>query len=222
MTSSSPRFRAVRASGAQPGGTSRARQGLLRPYTSVHDGIAGRHVVRCEGAQRRRADHTVGALHTRLTRDSHATHAPLLCWKPAYGAPSAVTFTISHANSGDDGGFALFVGGTHIDTGCRARPTPTRATSTTTASATSAILVAYRPSSATSSLYEVVEGTAAGAPYSTSAMDLTALVQAWVDGAHLNHGVLLEENAGARTAFRSSEHHAASQRPRIEVCYTPY
>ncbi|MGK3987942.1 hypothetical protein WME99_33175 [Sorangium sp. So ce136] len=41
-------------------------------------------------------------------------------------------------------------------------------------------------------------------------------------GAHPNHGVLLEEDGGARTAFRSSEHHAASQRPRIEVCYTPY
>ncbi|MGK3961726.1 thrombospondin type 3 repeat-containing protein [Sorangium sp. So ce118] len=67
-----------------------------------------------------------------------------------------------------------------------------------------------------------VEGTATGAPYGTGVMDLTALVQAWVDGAHPNHGVLLEEDGGARTAFRSSEHHAASQRPRLEVCYTPY
>ncbi|XXT14845.1 DNRLRE domain-containing protein [Sorangium sp. So ce429] len=67
-----------------------------------------------------------------------------------------------------------------------------------------------------------VEGTATGAPSGTSAMDMTALVQAWVDGAHPNHGVLMEEDGGARTAFRSSEHHAASQRPRIEVCYTPY
>ena len=66
-----------------------------------------------------------------------------------------------------------------------------------------------------------VEATTTGIPYGTSALDLTALVQAWVDGAHPNHGVLLEEDAGARTAFRSSEHHVASQRPRLDVCYMP-
>ncbi|KYG01920.1 hypothetical protein BE21_55580 [Sorangium cellulosum] len=67
-----------------------------------------------------------------------------------------------------------------------------------------------------------IEATTTGIPYGTSTMDLTALVQAWVDGAHPNHGLLLEEDAGARTAFRSSEHHVASQRPRLDVCYTPH
>ncbi|WP_437774364.1 DNRLRE domain-containing protein [Sorangium sp. So ce1097] len=66
-----------------------------------------------------------------------------------------------------------------------------------------------------------VEATTTGIPHGTSTLDLTALVQAWVDGAHPNHGVLLEEDAGARTAFRSSEHHVASQRPRLDVCYLP-
>ncbi|KYG01918.1 hypothetical protein BE21_55570 [Sorangium cellulosum] len=42
--------------------------------------------------------------------------AVLLWWSPAYGAPSAVTFTIGHADCGSRGGIALFVGGTHIDT----------------------------------------------------------------------------------------------------------
>ena len=49
--------------------------------------------------------------------------------------------------------------------------------------------------------------------------DLTALVQAWVDGVHPNHGFLLEEDPTALTAYRSSEHANTGDRPWLEVCF---
>jgi hypothetical protein len=50
-------------------------------------------------------------------------------------------------------------------------------------------------------------------------VDLTALAQAWVDGAP-NHGILLEEDPMIQSGFRSSEHPNVALRPRLEVCYT--
>ncbi|XXT21582.1 DNRLRE domain-containing protein [Sorangium sp. So ce429] len=63
------------------------------------------------------------------------------------------------------------------------------------------------------------EATLLGAPDDTGAADLTALVQAWVDGVHPNHGFLLEEDPAALTAYRSSEHPNLSDRPWLEVCF---
>ncbi|MGK3966328.1 DNRLRE domain-containing protein [Sorangium sp. So ce118] len=64
-----------------------------------------------------------------------------------------------------------------------------------------------------------IEATLLGAPDDTGAADLTALVQAWVDGVHPNHGFLLEEDPAALTAYRSSEHANISDRPWLEVCF---
>jgi uncharacterized repeat protein (TIGR01451 family) len=51
-------------------------------------------------------------------------------------------------------------------------------------------------------------------------VDITTLVQGWVGG-RPNHGLLLEEDPGQNTHFRSSEYVTASRRPRLEVCYAP-
>ncbi|WP_437629954.1 DNRLRE domain-containing protein [Sorangium sp. So ce854] len=50
--------------------------------------------------------------------------------------------------------------------------------------------------------------------------DLLPLVQAWVDGAHPNHGIALQDVNG-RTDIRSSEQANVALRPKLEVCYTP-
>ncbi|XXY47545.1 DNRLRE domain-containing protein [Sorangium sp. So ce269] len=64
-----------------------------------------------------------------------------------------------------------------------------------------------------------VEATFAGASAGVATVDLTALVQAWVDGVHPNHGFLLEEDPTALTAYRSSEHSNLSDRPSLQVCF---
>ncbi|WP_437954919.1 thrombospondin type 3 repeat-containing protein [Sorangium sp. So ce119] len=66
---------------------------------------------------------------------------------------------------------------------------------------------------------EHVEATLAGAGSDAVAVDLTELVQAWVDGAHDNHGFLLEQALTGRTSYRSREHPNAGDRPWLEVCY---
>ncbi|WP_437758424.1 DNRLRE domain-containing protein [Sorangium sp. So ce1389] len=64
-----------------------------------------------------------------------------------------------------------------------------------------------------------VEATFVGGSAGVATVDLTALVQAWVDGVHPNHGFLLEEDSTALTAYRSSEHSSLSDRPSLEVCF---
>ncbi|WP_433933872.1 DNRLRE domain-containing protein [Sorangium cellulosum] len=64
------------------------------------------------------------------------------------------------------------------------------------------------------------EATLVGAADDAATADVTALVQAWVDGAHPNHGFLLEEDPTALTAYRSSEHGVVGDRPWLEVCFT--
>jgi hypothetical protein len=64
---------------------------------------------------------------------------------------------------------------------------------------------------AAASLTDVTEDAAA--------LDVTALVQAWVGGALPNHGLLLEGDPAQQTSYRSSEHPRLEDRPRLEVCY---
>ncbi|WP_129345695.1 thrombospondin type 3 repeat-containing protein [Sorangium cellulosum] len=64
-----------------------------------------------------------------------------------------------------------------------------------------------------------IEATLLGASSGVGTLDLTALVQAWVDGVHPNHGLLLEADPTARTAYRSSEHPSLDHRPSLEVCF---
>ncbi|WP_437756698.1 DNRLRE domain-containing protein [Sorangium sp. So ce1389] len=51
-----------------------------------------------------------------------------------------------------------------------------------------------------------------------ASVDLTLLVQAWIDGALPNHGVALVD-AVNRTDFRASEYHDVARRPKLDVCY---
>jgi hypothetical protein len=51
-------------------------------------------------------------------------------------------------------------------------------------------------------------------------VDLTDLVQDWVDGLP-NNGMLLDENNTDRTQWRSSEEATQSRRPKLAVCYQP-
>ncbi|WP_437592843.1 thrombospondin type 3 repeat-containing protein [Sorangium sp. So ce1000] len=74
-------------------------------------------------------------------------------------------------------------------------------------------------SSFADSFEPAVEATFLGASYGVATIDLTALVQAWVDGAHPNHGFLLEEDLTALTSYRSSEHDILGDRPSLEVCF---
>ncbi|WP_437924846.1 DNRLRE domain-containing protein [Sorangium sp. So ce291] len=50
-------------------------------------------------------------------------------------------------------------------------------------------------------------------------VDLTALAQAWVNGALDNHGVLLDETPVIRSSLRSSESGSTTERPALTVCY---
>ncbi|WP_437912543.1 DNRLRE domain-containing protein [Sorangium sp. So ce302] len=74
-------------------------------------------------------------------------------------------------------------------------------------------------SSFADSFEPAVEATFLGASSGVATVDLTALVQAWVDGVHPNHGFLLEEDLTARTSYRSSEHGILGDRPSLEVCF---
>ncbi|XYH99044.1 DNRLRE domain-containing protein [Sorangium sp. So ce1128] len=51
-----------------------------------------------------------------------------------------------------------------------------------------------------------------------ASVDLTSLVQRWVDGALPNDGVALAD-AVNRTDFRASEYHDVARRPKLDVCY---
>jgi len=50
-------------------------------------------------------------------------------------------------------------------------------------------------------------------------IDLTALVQAWINGTALNYGVLIEEISAGYDTFYSREYGDAQLRPQLEICY---
>ena len=56
--------------------------------------------------------------------------------------------------------------------------------------------------------------------YQWRSVDVTALVQAWVDGTHPNYGMLLEQGQTQHSTYRSSEYPYAQYRPMLEICYT--
>ncbi|WP_437592074.1 kelch repeat-containing protein [Sorangium sp. So ce1000] len=66
---------------------------------------------------------------------------------------------------------------------------------------------------------EHVEATLTGALHDAVSVDVTALVQGWVDGIHANHGLLLEQGSIGKTSYRSREHPQVGDRPWLEVCY---
>ncbi len=51
--------------------------------------------------------------------------------------------------------------------------------------------------------------------------DVTALVQAWVDGTVPNYGILLEQGLTNVTTYHSSEFVFPAQRPLLDIFYTP-
>ncbi len=70
--------------------------------------------------------------------------------------------------------------------------------------------------------YEFAEIVAAAGGGSRT-LDLTRVVHGWYRDhpSYPNDGVLLDEYASDKTAFRSSEHADIATRPRLEVCFTP-
>src|SRR4030067_216411 len=67
------------------------------------------------------------------------------------------------------------------------------------------------------------EITATFVPNSTGwrSVDVTALVQAWVNGVYPNYGILLEMGKTEDYAtYTSSENSNISNRPELEICYT--
>ena len=53
----------------------------------------------------------------------------------------------------------------------------------------------------------------------THAVDVTNLVQNWVNGSNANHGLLLEQNSGSVDHGKSSEYPIINTRPALHVCY---
>lgn len=51
-------------------------------------------------------------------------------------------------------------------------------------------------------------------------VDVTSLVQAWVNGTTPNYGLLLEQNGTPYTTYNSSEYSDVSLRPKLEICYS--
>lgn len=88
------------------------------------------------------------------------------------------------------------------------------------------ILVPWQEASVTwNALYQSWDPMAIGSFLAASGagdrtVDVTALVQDWVDGIP-NHGFLLEENPTVYTQLYSSEYTTPERRPRLEVCYVP-
>ncbi|WP_437571044.1 DUF4215 domain-containing protein [Sorangium sp. So ce542] len=64
-----------------------------------------------------------------------------------------------------------------------------------------------------------VEDAFLGMDYGFASIDLTPLVQSWVNGSQPNYGFLLAEQAPNRTNYRSSEHSDPDSRPTLEICY---
>jgi hypothetical protein len=51
-------------------------------------------------------------------------------------------------------------------------------------------------------------------------MDLTGVVQSWVNGDLVNAGILLEEGTSSSTSYKTSDHSNLAYRPYLEVCYS--
>ena len=64
-----------------------------------------------------------------------------------------------------------------------------------------------------------VEGSFVADTPGWRSVDLTALVQAWVDGVYENDGILLEQGLTNRTWYPSSENGMLDNRPKLEICY---
>ncbi|RJP67585.1 MAG: DNRLRE domain-containing protein [Candidatus Abyssobacteria bacterium SURF_17] len=65
-----------------------------------------------------------------------------------------------------------------------------------------------------------VEGSFPASPAGLQSVDVTALVQAWLDGTYPNYGLLLEQGLPTGfTRFRSSEDATVALRPELEICY---
>lgn len=64
-----------------------------------------------------------------------------------------------------------------------------------------------------------VENVFTSASYVWCSVNLTDLVQSWVDGSNPNYGVLLEHGTTLYTSYKSSEYSVAEQRPKLEICY---
>lgn len=59
--------------------------------------------------------------------------------------------------------------------------------------------------------------TFVGAPPGFVTVDITSLVQGWMDGTYPNYGLYLKQ-AGTNTFYRSSEDATQATRPKIEIC----
>ena len=51
-------------------------------------------------------------------------------------------------------------------------------------------------------------------------VDITSLVQQWIDGIYPNYGLLLEQGQTSLALYRSSEYGTVALRPKLEICYT--
>lgn len=58
------------------------------------------------------------------------------------------------------------------------------------------------------------------ATWGWQSVDLTALVQDWVDGATPNFGILLEQGSTDFSRYWSSEYEVVEERPKLEISYT--
>lgn len=65
----------------------------------------------------------------------------------------------------------------------------------------------------------VVEGTF-NSTFGWNPVDVTHLVQEWVDGTAVNYGILLAELGGFYSRYYSSEYEFPDQRPKLEIWYT--
>ena len=66
-----------------------------------------------------------------------------------------------------------------------------------------------------------IEGSFVADVSSWHSVDLTSLVQDWLDGVYPNYGILLEQGLpSGLTAAKSSEDATPALRPELEICYT--
>jgi len=66
----------------------------------------------------------------------------------------------------------------------------------------------------------VTTTTVLGAPTQVFvSFNLTTVVQQWVNGTHVNKGVVLQQGGGNATSFASSEATTPANRPAVDICY---
>lgn len=64
-----------------------------------------------------------------------------------------------------------------------------------------------------------VWASATAAQSAPVSFNVATLAQGWLNGTTPNHGVMLEQDAGAGTTFRSSEWATVAQRPKLVLCF---